>query len=97
MQNFSEKKSNAVITVIGSDHVGIIAKISVFFAERDINIEDINQTILSGNFVMVMMVDCSKTEVTFESLKRDLNELGNSLNVSISMMHERVFSEMHRI
>jgi ACT domain-containing protein len=98
MENFSKKNSNnAVITVIGTDQVGIIAKVCSFLAERGINIEDINQTILSGNFVMLMMVDLSKNTSALEELKRELNEIGNLMNVSISMMHERVFSEMHRI
>jgi ACT domain-containing protein len=98
MQNFSEKNSNnAIITVVGTDQVGIIAKVCSFLAERDINIEDINQTILAGNFIMLMMVDFSKYVGTLETLKRDLSIIGNSMNVSISMMHEKVFSEMHRI
>jgi ACT domain-containing protein len=50
---------NAIITVVGGDKVGIIAKVSAFLADRDINIEDISQTILSGNFVMMRMVNLS--------------------------------------
>jgi ACT domain-containing protein len=65
---------NVIVTVVGSDKVGIIAGISPFFALRNINIIDISQTILSGNFVMVMMVDLSH-----------------------NIMHEKVFSAMHRI
>jgi ACT domain-containing protein len=98
MRNLEEEKSsNAIITIVGTDHVGIIAKVCSFLAERDINIEDINQTILSGNFVMLMMVDFSKYNNTLETLKSELSTVGDSLNVSISMMHEKVFSEMHRI
>lgn len=98
MHNFMEKNSNnAIITVVGTDHVGIIAKVCTFLADRNINIEDINQTILSGNFIMLMMVDFSKYTGTLEVLKRELSEVGNSMNVSINMMHEKVFSEMHRI
>ena len=87
----------AIITVVGSDKVGIIAKVSVFLAERNINIEDISQTILSGNFVMMMMADLSSSAEDLENIKRELNEMGNSMNVSISLMHEKVFSAMHRI
>jgi ACT domain-containing protein len=98
MLNFEEKKSrNAIITVVGTDHVGIIAKVCSFLAERDINIEDVNQTILSGNFIMLMMVEFSRYDGTLETLKRELSAVGDTLNVSISMMHEKVFSEMHRI
>jgi ACT domain-containing protein len=88
---------NAIITVVGNDKVGIIAKVSAFLAERDINIEDISQTVLSGNFVMVMMVNLISSAKALEEIKNELNTLGEKLNVSISVMHERVFSAMHRI
>lgn len=98
MRESQDKKSGgAIITVIGVDHVGITAKVCSFLAERGINIEEISQTILSGNFVMLMMVDVSKNTGQLEELKRELDELGKSMNVSISMMHEEVFSAMHRI
>ncbi|MCL2208823.1 MAG: ACT domain-containing protein [Treponema sp.] len=88
---------NAIITVVGSDKVGIIAKVSAFLADRDINIEDISQTVLSGNFVMMMMVNLSSSSKALEEIKRELTVLGDTLNVSISLMHEKVFSAMHRI
>ena len=88
---------NAIITVVGTDKVGIIAKVSAFLAERNINIEDISQTILQGNFVMVMMVDLSSSSKALEEVKRELADLGERVNVSISLMHEKVFSAMHRI
>ena len=88
---------NAIITVVGNDKVGIIAKVSAFLAERNINIEDISQTILQGNFVMVMMVVLSSSSKALEEVKRELTVLGESTNVSISLMHEKVFSAMHRI
>ena len=88
---------NAIITVVGNDKVGIIAKVSAFLAERDINIEDISQTVLSGNFVMMMMVNLSSSTKALEEVKQELTLLGESLNVSITLMHEKVFSAMHRI
>jgi ACT domain-containing protein len=88
---------NAIITVVGSDKVGIIAKVSAFLAERGINIEDISQTVLSGNFVMMMMVSLGTGAKALEEIKKELNMLGDTLNVSISLMHEKVFSAMHRI
>jgi ACT domain-containing protein len=88
---------NAIITVVGADKVGIIAKVSAFLAERGINIEDISQTILSGNFVMMMMVNLSGAAVSLESVKEALNKMGKEMNVSMSLMHEGVFSAMHRI
>jgi ACT domain-containing protein len=89
--------SNAIVSVVGTDQVGIIAKVTAFFAARGINIIDINQTILSGNFVMMMMVDLSGQNGIIESLKTELKTLGDSINVSISVMHEKVFNAMHRI
>jgi ACT domain-containing protein len=88
---------NAIVTVVGTDQVGIIAKVSAFFAERNINIEDISQTILSGNFVMMMMVNLSSGSKALEEVKQELSVLGEAMNVSISLMHEKVFSAMHRI
>ncbi|MDR1574591.1 MAG: ACT domain-containing protein [Treponema sp.] len=88
---------NAIITVVGTDQVGIIARVSAFLAERNINIEDISQTILSGSFVMMMMVNLSSSVKALEDVKRELAELGETMNVSISLMHEKVFSAMHRI
>jgi ACT domain-containing protein len=88
---------NAIITVVGNDRVGIIARVSAFLAEREINIEDISQTILSGNFVMMMMVDLSSSTKALDTIKAELTELGEVMNVSISLMHEIVFSTMHRI
>jgi len=88
---------NAIITVVGTDKVGIIAKVSAFLAERSVNIEDISQTVLSGNFVMMMMVSLASCSRDLEEIKKELSSLGDTLNVSISLMHEKVFSAMHRI
>jgi ACT domain-containing protein len=88
---------NAIITVVGSDKVGIIAKVSAFLAERNINILDISQTVLSGNFVMMMVADLSSSSIALEEVKKELADLGESFGVSVSMMHEKVFSTMHRI
>ena len=88
---------NAIITVVGSDQVGIIASVSGFLSKHGINIVDISQTILSGNFVMMMMVDLSKSDISIKDTKEKLSALGGELGVSISMMHEQVFSAMHRI
>ena len=88
---------NAIITVVGSDKVGIIARVSGFLAERNINIVDISQTVLSGNFVMMMVVDLSSSTQALEAVKKELAEMGESFNVSISIMHEKVFSAMHRV
>jgi ACT domain-containing protein len=87
---------NAIITVVGVDKVGIIARVSAFLAERGVNIIDISQTVLSGNFVMMMMVAIGENS-DLSLIKQELSTLGEALDVSISLMHERVFSAMHRI
>ncbi|MBB5217803.1 MULTISPECIES: ACT domain-containing protein [Treponema] len=87
----------AIITVVGGDKVGIIAKVSAFLAAHSINIIDITQTILSGNFVMMMMTDFEKADLDLDSARKALCEDCQSLGVEINVLNEKVFSEMHRI
>lgn len=88
---------NAIITVVGSDKVGIIAKVSQFLSEHKINIADITQTILSGNFVMMMMVDLEKSDITIDELRTKMNKAAQEMGVEINIMSEKVFSAMHRV
>ena len=88
---------NAIITVVGSDKVGIIAKVSEFLAQHSVNIADITQTILSGNFVMMMMVDLSAADIDIETLRSSMNTLAEDMGVEINIMNEKVFSAMHRV
>ncbi len=88
---------NAIITVVGSDQVGIIARVSAYLSEHKINIIDITQTVLSGNFVMMMMVDLSSSDKNIDNLKESMKHVGEQLQVEINIMHERVFTSMHRI
>ena len=87
----------AVITVIGKDTTGIIAAISNVLNERKINILDINQSVLSDMFVMVMLVDISKLSGDFSSLANELTALGDNMRLKILAMHEDIFNSMHRI
>ncbi|MBQ2529759.1 MAG: ACT domain-containing protein [Treponema sp.] len=87
----------AIITVVGGDKVGIIAKVSAFLAEHSINIDDITQTILSGNFVMMMMVNLDKSDISIDEARRLLTDEGHALGVEVNLMSEKVFSAMHRI
>ncbi len=88
---------NAIITVVGSDKVGIIAKVSAFLAEHKINIADITQTILSGNFVMMMMVDMTNSDISVDELRKIMDRLAEEMAVEINIMSEKVFSAMHRV
>lgn len=93
----SIKLMKAIITVVGSDQKGIIARVSAILAENNINIADISQTILSGNFVMMMMVDLQESKISIDELRSKMEELGTQMGVNISIMNEKVFSAMHRI
>ena len=88
---------NAIITVVGSDKVGIIAKVSQFLSEHKINIADITQTILSGNFVMMMMVELTNADIDIETLRNSMNNLAEEMGVEINITNEKVFSAMHRV
>ena len=88
---------NAIITVVGSDKVGIIAKVSAYLAEHKINIVDITQTILSGNFVMMMMANLDNADCTIDDLRKSMDEMAETMGVEINIMSERVFSAMHRV
>ncbi len=88
---------NAIITVVGSDKVGIIANVSSFLAEHKINIADITQTILSGNFVMMMMVNLEHSDLDMEQVRSELNSKAEQMGVQINIMNEKVFSAMHRV
>jgi ACT domain-containing protein len=93
----SIKLMKAIITVVGSDQKGIIARVSAILAENNINIADISQTILSGNFVMMMMVELQESKISIDELRSKMEELGTQMGVNISIMNEKVFSAMHRI
>lgn len=88
---------NAIITVVGSDKVGIIAKVTAFLAAHSINVVDITQTILSGNFVMMMMVSLDSSDITIDQLRDEMNKSGTEMGVEINIMSEKVFSAMHRV
>ncbi len=87
----------AIVTVIGKDKSGIIANVSNLLAEKNINIEDISQTIMQGYFTMIMLVQIETSTISIEALKADLDALGNKIGVKIILQHEDVFNAMHRI
>lgn len=87
----------AIITVVGKDMVGIIAEVSEVLRRHDVNILDITQSILGDLFVMVMLIDISKSRVEFPALTAELDKLGETLGMKIHAMHEDIFNSMHRI
>ena len=86
-----------VITVVGKDTVGIIAKVCTYLAETTINILDISQTIVSGYFNMMMIVDVAKSTKSYNEVVSDLEKLGEEIGVSIKCQREEIFDKMHRI
>ena len=89
--------SKAIITVVGKDTVGIIAKVCTYLAECQINILDISQTIVQGYFNMMMIVDVSAVNRSFGQAAEDLEKLGEEIGVAVKIPREEIFTKMHRI
>ena len=89
--------NRTIITVIGKDRVGIIAKVCTYLAENDINVLDINQSIVQGFFNMIMIVDAHNAKKDFAVLNSDMEKISEELGVKIKMQHEDIFNVMHRI
>ena len=89
-------KNKFVITVVGRDTVGIIAKVCTYLADHQVNILDISQTIVDGYFNMMMIVDAANARDVTE-MSGDLDALGQEIGVVIRCQHEDIFNMMHRI
>lgn len=87
----------AVITVIGKDAVGILAKVSTICSECNANVIEVTQSVLQDMFAMIMLVDISALNVDFSALQDRLTELGAGLGLQIHTMHEDIFTTMHSI
>ena len=87
----------AIITVVGKDTVGIIAKVCTYLAEHKINILDISQTIVQDYFNMMMIVDTNEAAKKFGDMADDLEALGEEIGVVIKCQKEEIFDKMHRI
>lgn len=86
-----------IITVVGKDSVGIIAKVCTYLADNGLNILDISQTIVDGFFNMMMIVDFTAAEKEFSEVAAELEELGNEIGCVIRLQREEIFDKMHRI
>ena len=89
--------NKTIITVVGKDTVGIIAKVCTYLADSQINILDISQTIVQEFFNMMMIVDTSASEKHFGAIAEDLHRLGEEIGVEIKAQKEEIFDKMHRI
>jgi ACT domain-containing protein len=90
-------KQTAVITVVGRDRVGIIARVAGLLAASTVNIKDISQTILQGIFTMIMLVEIGEMTIDIKDLADRLDILGQELGLSIRVQHSDIFDAMHRI
>ena len=86
-----------IITVVGKDTVGIIAKVCTYLADNQINILDISQTIVDGFFNMMMITDTAKCDKGTGEIAEELKKLGEKIGVVIRCQHEDIFEKMHRI
>ena len=89
--------NKAIITVVGQDTVGIIARVCTYLSEHNVNVLDISQTIIDGYFNMMMVTDASKCEKDNGVLAKELEALGDKIGVVIRCQHEDIFNVMHRI
>lgn len=87
----------AIITVIGKDTVGILAKVSAACAADNANIVEVTQSVLQDMFAMVMLIEFNEEKIDFEKLRTDLDAVGETTATKIHVMHEDIFNSMHRI
>lgn len=86
-----------IVTVVGKDTTGIIARVCTYMADNQINILDISQTIVSGFFNMMMIVDTTCLTKPFAQMQDELSAMGESLGVQVKCQREEIFEKMHRI
>ena len=91
------KMKKTIITVVGKDTVGIIAKVCTYLANNQVNVEDISQTIVQGYFNMMMIVDTERSSKSFSEMVTELDNLGEEIGVKIRCQREDIFTKMHRI
>lgn len=90
-------KNKVIITVVGKDTVGIIAKVCTYLSEGSVNVLDISQTIVSGYFNMMKIVDMANATASFAEISDQLDALGEEIGVTIKCQKEEIFEMMHRI
>ena len=93
----NQKSNRTIITVVGKDTVGIIAKICTYLSDNGINVNDISQTIVKGYFNMMMIVDFAASKKPFDQVQKELEELGKEIGVNVKCQKAEIFDMMHRI
>ena len=92
-----QEMDKVIITVVGKDTVGIIAKVCTYLSENNVNVLDISQTIVDGYFNMMMIADISQATASFEEIYTRLETLGEEIGVKVHCQREEIFTKMHRI
>ena len=87
----------AVITVVGKDRVGILAKVSSKCAENGLNIIEVTQSVLQDMFCMIMLADIGEMQTSFAEFSDRLKKMGQEMNMDIHCMHEAIFDSMHKV
>ena len=87
----------AILTVIGKDKVGIVAGVSTELQKLNVNILDVNQTIMEEYFTMIMMLDLGKSNYKFDEIKHALTEKGNELSVMVKIQREEIFNSVYNV
>ena len=89
--------NKVIITVSGTDKVGIVARVSALLSEHRVNIEDIKQTLMQGHFVMFMLCDITGATKSFKEIKNILIEAGNSMELEVWVQKKGIFEKMHTV
>ena len=86
-----------IVTVLGADRIGIVAKVTATLAQNEVNIEDIKQTLMQGHFVMFMLCNIENSKYSFKEIKESLNELGKEMGMEIWVQKKEIVDNMHNI
>ena len=89
--------NKVIITVSGTDKVGIVARVSALLSEHRVNIEDIKQTLMQGHFVMFMLCDIEKSTYSFKEIKEAVTKTGAELGMEVWVQKKEIFDSMHNI
>jgi ACT domain-containing protein len=93
----SDARGRVVVTVMGEDHVGIVARIAKALADHNVSIADISQKLVGSLFLMIVVGDLSRSSSSLEDIKEAVAQEARSLGVSAAVQHEKLFKAMHRI
>lgn len=97
MANNKQDDKHPIITVIGHDAKGIVAQVSNLLWKKDVNIEEVKQGIIKGEFFMIMAIDLSGSQTTFHQLSKELKKLGKKINLDINLYSQKIFSSINKI